>query len=282
MPSCSKHIWLLAVLWAVAHKTPLSMGFFREEYWSRLPCPSPGDPNSGIKPASPALQVDSLPTEPPGKPRNGSKNLSSLLCPRNVMRRTGSLYERASVSVRKASSSYKTMEICTEALHGDRLWRHFLVLTSVGSARQLLPPPSATQQVIQVPCFVKDSPWWKEGEIPYSFIGKITITCFQNETHSGCCNATLTLLCTERSRNWRMWVLQQDRKQKGVAEQDEDCISSPLTVMPRCSIPVKNGEIWKKLEGLVGSEGGGKRRSHQLPKNWPSHISSLLCQLVLQ
>ena len=108
-------------LWTVACKAPLSMGFFREEYWSRLPCPSPGDPNSGIKPASPALQVDSLPTEPPGKPRNGSKNLSSLLCPRNVMRRTGSLYERASVSVRKASSSYKTMEICTEALHGDRL-----------------------------------------------------------------------------------------------------------------------------------------------------------------
>ena len=51
---------------------PLSMGFSRQEYWSGLPCPPPGDlPNSGIKPtspASPALQADSLPNEPLGKP----------------------------------------------------------------------------------------------------------------------------------------------------------------------------------------------------------------------
>ena len=46
----------------------LSMGFPRQEYWSELPCPPPGDlPNSGIKPRSPALQADSLPSEPPGK-----------------------------------------------------------------------------------------------------------------------------------------------------------------------------------------------------------------------
>ena len=44
-------------------------GFSRQEYWSGLPCPPPGDlPNPGIKPRSPALQADSLPTEPPGKP----------------------------------------------------------------------------------------------------------------------------------------------------------------------------------------------------------------------
>ena len=44
-------------------------GFSRQEHWSGLPCPPPGDlPNPGIKPRSPALQVDSLPTEPPGKP----------------------------------------------------------------------------------------------------------------------------------------------------------------------------------------------------------------------
>ena len=43
-------------------------GFSRQEYWSGLPCPPPGDlPNSGIKPKSPALQADSLPAEPPGK-----------------------------------------------------------------------------------------------------------------------------------------------------------------------------------------------------------------------
>ena len=46
-------------------------GFSRQEYWSGLPCPPPGVlPNPGIKPRSLALQADSLPTEPPGKPRN--------------------------------------------------------------------------------------------------------------------------------------------------------------------------------------------------------------------
>ena len=45
------------------------MGFSRQGYWSGLPFPSPGDlPDSGIEPRSPALQADSLPSEPPGKP----------------------------------------------------------------------------------------------------------------------------------------------------------------------------------------------------------------------
>ena len=56
--------------WTVAHQAPLSMGFPRQEYWSELPFPSPGDlSNPGIEPASPALQADSLPTELPGKAR---------------------------------------------------------------------------------------------------------------------------------------------------------------------------------------------------------------------
>ena len=47
------------------------MGFSRQEDWSGLPCPPPGDlPNPRIKPRSPALQEDSLPSEPPGKPKN--------------------------------------------------------------------------------------------------------------------------------------------------------------------------------------------------------------------
>ena len=46
------------------------MGFPRQEYWSGLPFPSPGDPpDPGIELESPALQVDSLPSEPPGKPQ---------------------------------------------------------------------------------------------------------------------------------------------------------------------------------------------------------------------
>ena len=55
--------------WTVAYQAPLSMGFSRQEYWRGLPFPSPGDlPDPGIKPRSPALQADALPSEPPGKP----------------------------------------------------------------------------------------------------------------------------------------------------------------------------------------------------------------------
>ena len=54
--------------WTIAQQAPLSMEFSRQEYWSRLPFPSPGDlPNTEMKPRSPALQADSLLSEPPGK-----------------------------------------------------------------------------------------------------------------------------------------------------------------------------------------------------------------------
>ena len=54
----------LATLWTVACQAPLSMGFFRQVYWSGLPFPSLGDlPDPGIEPGSPALQADDLPTE---------------------------------------------------------------------------------------------------------------------------------------------------------------------------------------------------------------------------
>ena len=70
--SHSSRVQLLATLWTVAHQAPLFMGFSRQEYWSRLPCPPPGDlPNKGIEPMSPEspyLQAGSSPTEPPGKP----------------------------------------------------------------------------------------------------------------------------------------------------------------------------------------------------------------------
>ena len=56
---CFSHVQLFAMLWTVAHQAPLSMAFSRQEYWSGLPCPPPGDlPNPGIEPAfpmSPAL-----------------------------------------------------------------------------------------------------------------------------------------------------------------------------------------------------------------------------------
>ena len=54
---------------SIANEAPLSMGFPRQEYWSGLPCPSPGDlPDPGIEPGFSALQADSLPSEPAGKP----------------------------------------------------------------------------------------------------------------------------------------------------------------------------------------------------------------------
>ena len=56
------------------------MEFSRQEYWSGLPSPPPGDPpNPGIKPRSPTLQADSLPSEPPGKPVNTGVGSHSLL-----------------------------------------------------------------------------------------------------------------------------------------------------------------------------------------------------------
>ena len=65
-----------ATPWAVAYQGPLSMGFFRQEYWSGLPFPSPGDlPDPGIEPRSPALQADALPSEPPGKERLSEKGM---------------------------------------------------------------------------------------------------------------------------------------------------------------------------------------------------------------
>ena len=52
----------------IAHQAPLSMEFSRQEYWNGLPFPSPGDlPNPGIRPMSPVLQADALPSEPIGK-----------------------------------------------------------------------------------------------------------------------------------------------------------------------------------------------------------------------
>ena len=59
---------LFATSWTVAYQVPPSVGFSRQEYWSGLPFPSPGDlPNPGIEPGFPALQADALPSEPPGK-----------------------------------------------------------------------------------------------------------------------------------------------------------------------------------------------------------------------
>ena len=65
LQSMGPHVWLFAMLWTWARQAPLSMGFSGQEYWNGLPFSSPGDlPNPGIETGSPAMQADSLPTEP--------------------------------------------------------------------------------------------------------------------------------------------------------------------------------------------------------------------------
>ena len=57
--------------WTVAHQAPLFLEFSRQEYWSGLPFPSPGDlPDPGINPKSPTLQADSLSSEPQASPNS--------------------------------------------------------------------------------------------------------------------------------------------------------------------------------------------------------------------
>ena len=73
----------------VAHQVPVSMGLLSQEYWCGLPFPPPGDlPNPGTEPRFLALQADSLPAEPPGKPtvahghaqKLGPEPKEALLC----------------------------------------------------------------------------------------------------------------------------------------------------------------------------------------------------------
>ena len=63
-------VWLFSTPWTVAYQAPPSMGFSRQEYWSGLPFPSPGDlPDPGIEPGSPEFQANALTSEPPVKPQ---------------------------------------------------------------------------------------------------------------------------------------------------------------------------------------------------------------------
>ena len=77
VPSCFSCVQLFVTLWTVACQAPLSMEFYRQEYWRS---PSPGDlPNLGMKLKSPTLQADSLPAESPEKPKNTWVGRLSLL-----------------------------------------------------------------------------------------------------------------------------------------------------------------------------------------------------------
>ena len=88
-------VWLFATPWTLARQVPLSTEFPRQEYWSGLPLPSPGDlPDLGTEPRSPALQADTLLSEPPGKSITGwgtskCKDSSGRMSHRNVARNAG-------------------------------------------------------------------------------------------------------------------------------------------------------------------------------------------------
>ena len=74
------HVQLFATPQTVTHQALLSVGILQARILERLPCPSPGDlPNPGFEPRSPTLQADSLPSEPPGKPKNTGAGSLSLL-----------------------------------------------------------------------------------------------------------------------------------------------------------------------------------------------------------
>ena len=75
------HVRLFATPWTVDCQALLSMAFSRQEYWSGLPFPSPGNlPDPGIEPGSPALEADALTSEPPGPEtlKKKQKNFAKL------------------------------------------------------------------------------------------------------------------------------------------------------------------------------------------------------------
>ena len=73
-------VQLFATPWTIDYQRPSSMGFYRQEYWSGLPFPSPGDlPNPGIEPGSPTLQADALTSELLGKQECPNHRIIALI-----------------------------------------------------------------------------------------------------------------------------------------------------------------------------------------------------------
>ena len=98
--------------WSLDHQAPLSMEFSRQENWSGLPFPSLGDlSDPGIEPKSPALQADSFPPEPPGKPHKGPKGWIIHVC--SVFSQSSLLFQEASVN----TGGYKTIQYKWRKIH---------------------------------------------------------------------------------------------------------------------------------------------------------------------
>ena len=117
---------LFATPWTIAYQAPLSMGFLRQEYWSGLPFPSPGDlPNPGIEPRSSTFQADTLTSEPPGKPsRHATRQIPLLSSPQASA--IIWYWEEEHVQL-QANGYWGPSEHCAQGKQ-ERIW-HFLIRT---------------------------------------------------------------------------------------------------------------------------------------------------------
>ena len=96
---------LFATPWTVAYQDLPSMGFSRQEYWSGLPFPSPGDlPDPGIEPGSPTLQADALPSEPPRKSEEGLNKICFLFL---ILREMGNAIKEFSAGKRQFGLAFQ-------------------------------------------------------------------------------------------------------------------------------------------------------------------------------
>ena len=128
----AKSCLTLAAPWTIAFQVPLSMGLSRQECWNGLPSPSPGDlPNAGIEPGSPALQVDSLPTELQGK-RTNSQMLLSVQFSYSVMSDSATQWTAAhQISLSNSQNLLKLMSIESVMPSNYLILCHPLLLPSI-------------------------------------------------------------------------------------------------------------------------------------------------------
>ena len=111
--------------WTIAHQPPLFTEFSRQEYWSGLPFPSPGDlPDPGIEAGSPALQANSLPSEPPGKPPIQNKKFFFFFLKREWEERSVSNMDWLSVKNPEQQKSFPLIKLfCTsQTVKHSVLW----------------------------------------------------------------------------------------------------------------------------------------------------------------
>ena len=124
-----RRVQLFVTPWTVDYQAPPSMGFSRQEYWSGLPFPSPGDlPDPGIKSGSPSLQADTLLSEPPGKPS------SAKYWQLNLQKFPGFCYAFHHLSETILTEAHITL---LQSVH-QRLLSSVLFLSTLSQACQLL------------------------------------------------------------------------------------------------------------------------------------------------